>query len=130
MDSLLDALITFAQQTLEKYGEFYPFAAAITSGGELQMVGGETGDERPASQEVLDTLYAGLGDQARRGEIRASGVCFDVRLRGADTDDAIQVSLEHSEGDPANVYLPYKRRRLRRLEYGELFATPGDRRVF
>ncbi len=26
--------------------------------------------------------------------------------------------------------MPYKKRRLRGVDYGELFATPGERRVF
>src|SRR3972149_74655 len=122
MASLLDPLLRFAQQTLGTRGEFYPFAAAVTSGGSIEMIASDTGQDRPASQQVLDGLYAGLVDRASRGDIRATGVCFDVRLRGQNGGDAIRVSLEHVEGNPVNVFLPYKRRTLREIEYGELFA--------
>ena len=39
------------------------------------------------------------------------------------------VALEHAEADPVNVYLPYKHRRPRTIEYGELFTSMGERRV-
>jgi hypothetical protein len=29
-----------------------------------------------------------------------------------------------------NVFLPYTKRRLRGIQYGELFATAGERRLF
>ncbi len=130
MDTLLDPLIQFAQEMLAKHKEFYPFAAAVTSGGAVEMMGGATGEEHPPSQTVIDTLYQGLAERARDGDIRALGVCFDVRLPERDNTDAIQVSLEHASADPVNIFLPYKRQRLRDVKYGELFATVGERRVF
>jgi hypothetical protein len=130
MDEMVDALITFAQQQLEKHGEFYPFGAAIKATGELEMVGAYTGKERPPSAEVIDTLYDGLGKRAWGGEIRASGVCFDVRLQGRDEGDAIEVALEHMKADPVNVFLPYAKGPSGPIEYRELFATRGERRVF
>lgn len=130
MDALLDPLIRFAQEMLAMHGEFYPVAATVTSAGAVEMVGGATGEEHPPSQTVIDTLYRGLAERARAGNIRALGVCFDVRLQERDNTDAIQVSLEHASGDPVNVFLPYKRQRLPDVKYGELFATVGERRVF
>ena len=130
MDALLDALIRFAQEMLAKRGAFFPFAAAVTDTGAVEMVGGYTGEERPPSQAVIDLLYQGLADRARGGEIRASGVCFDVRLTGRDNTDAIQVSLENASAEPVNVFLPYKRQRLGGVKYGQLFATSGERRIF
>ena len=78
----------------------------------------------------MDLLYQGLADRARGGEIRASGVCFDVRLPERDNTDAIQVSLEHPSARTHDVLLPYRPQRLRGVKYGELFATPGERRIF
>lgn len=128
LDSLLDALIRFAQEILEKHGEFYPFAATVTSEGTVEIVGADPGQEHPESQQVIDLLYAGLEGRVQQGGIRAAGVCLDVRL--PDGSDAIQVSLEHVMGDPMRVFLPYKRRRLRGLEYGQVLANTGDRRLF
>jgi hypothetical protein len=81
MDAPLDPLIRFAQEMLAKHGEFYPVAAAVTSAGAVEMIGGAIeGDEHPPSQAVIDALHEGLAERARNGSVRALSVCFDVRL--------------------------------------------------
>jgi hypothetical protein len=67
-----------------------------------------------------------------RSDIRASGIAANVRAtdpEGRETD-AVNVALEHSDAEPVSVFLPYERKRLRGIEYGELFATSSERRVF
>lgn len=128
MEQLLDPLLRLAQRELEQHGEFYPFGAALTGEGDIRMLMATSGEPRPESQPLIDLLYDQLRDQVGGGGIRASGVCFDVRLHSPDTD-AIQVALEHVGADPVAIYLPYTRL-LRGTEYGELFATPGQRHVF
>lgn len=128
MDSLLDMLLRQAQDFLQTHGEFYPFGATVTHQGEIQLAAAYTGSERPDSPAVIDLLYEGFVSSRSRGEIRATGICFDVRLRDRG-QDAIQVALEHSEADPVNVFLPYVKGG-DAPGYGELFATPGERRVF
>ena len=45
--------------------------------------------------------------------------------------DAVRVELEHRDGHAISVLLPYKRKRLRRgLDFGDLSAGPGERRVW
>ncbi len=122
MDALLDALLRFAQQMLDDHGEFYPFAAAISSAGELEMVATVSGQEHPDSSEVIELLYEGLALRAAASEIRATGVCADVRVTppgSTDKTDAIRVSIEHASGDPVEVLVPYRKRKLRAAEYGE-----------
>src|SRR3954453_15811455 len=80
MDSLLDMLLPFAQQQLEEHGEFFPFAASIDSSGALAIVAADLGDDHPASTDVIDSLYEGLAHSAAGGEIRAAGICADVRI--------------------------------------------------
>jgi hypothetical protein len=130
MDTLLDQLIRFAQQTLETRGEFYPFAAALTADGSIEMVAEDVGQENPASHELIDALYAELVGRARKGEIRAAGICSDVRLSGTDGRDAIQVAIEHAYGNPVNVFLPYEKQPGGAVEYEPLVAAAGSRRLF
>lgn len=133
MDALLDILLTFGQDMLQKHGEFYPYGASIDSAGEVQFVGADVGEEHPPSGAVLEVLYDGLRRQAASGEIRAAGVCADVRVAPPGTEDpvdAISVALEHADAEPANVFLPYAKKKLRGIQLGELFATPGERKVF
>src|SRR3954453_20572331 len=132
MDELLDYLVTFAQQMLDKRGEFYPFGATISSDGTLQPAAVASDDEHPESTEVLGLLETGFREQAKQNEIRAAALCADVLVRPADSEptDAIQVAIEHVEADPVIVLLPYTKRRLRGIEYGELTAQTGTSKVF
>lgn len=106
MDSLLEALLRFAQEMLEKRGEFYPVGAVIDSDRQLQLVAADVGEERPDSSAVIDGLYDGFRNQAAAAQIRGSA------------------------GDPVDVLLPYAKRRLRGFDYGQLFAQAGTSPVF
>jgi hypothetical protein len=133
MDSLLDTLLPFAQQQLEKHGEFFPFAASIDSSGAPAMVAVHLGDEHPASTQLIDALYEALARSAASGEIRAAGICADVRVTppgSGDQTDAIRTSIEHAEGDPVEVFMPYAKKRMRGFEFGDLFAQAGTARIF
>ena len=44
--------------------------------------------------------------------------------------DAIAVSLEHRDGEPVDVFVPYEKRRFGGPRFGELTANAGTRRVF
>jgi hypothetical protein len=133
MDALLDTLFGFARQQLEKHGEFFPFAAAIDSVGEPRMVGVYLGEEHPQSAAVIEALYQSLSRAAAGGEIRAAGVCADVRVmppRSSDTTDAISAAIEHRSAEPVDVFLPYSKGQPHGFAFGELFAQRGTSRVF
>jgi hypothetical protein len=134
LDALLDQLFPFAQQMLDKNGEFYPFGAAVTGAGEIKLAAGDMGSEHPDSQSVIDTLLAGFKQQAAAGEVRAVGICLDVRVLppgSSDKSDAICARLEHENGETVQVYMPYRKARLtKKVTYEQLFATAGERVVF
>jgi hypothetical protein len=44
--------------------------------------------------------------------------------------DAIRTSIEHAEGDPVEVFMPYARTRMRGFRFGDLFAQAGTPRIF
>jgi hypothetical protein len=132
LDALLNHLFGFARQQVEGHGEFFPFAAAIGADGELRLVAPQMEEEHPLSTDVIDDLYRVLTAEASSGAIRAAGVCADVLVTppGADTKtDALRAELEHADDDPVRVFLPYRKKRLRGYEWGELFAERGDRHL-
>jgi len=133
LDEILNSLLPFAQQMLAKYGAFHPFAASMNQEGKVALVAGYTGDEHPPSQEVIDLLTDGLRQSARQGEIRAAGICLDVRtIPPGQTQkvDAICAQLEHENGDAVDAYLPYKKPWLRRVKFGQLLAAKRQRTFF
>ncbi len=126
LDGLLNAALPFAQEMLEKHGDFLPYGVSLSLEGEGSMVTGYEGDERPISSEVLSLLIDGLRQQ--RDRLRAAALVSDVRAGGS---DAIRVELEHSEGPTMAVLLPYQKKRLRRgVEYGSLQASASTGHIW
>lgn len=61
LDALLNASLPFAQQMLEKRGEFFPYGSVISLDGEMRMVAGEPGQgDRPLSNDVIATMLAAI----------------------------------------------------------------------
>jgi len=109
LDELHNFLLPFAQEMLAKYGEFYPFGAS---------------SEHPPSQHMIDLITQGFYEKAMNGVIRAAGICYDVRTLPpgeVKKSDAICISLEHRSGDAVDILVPYKKKWLRKVVYGELF---------
>jgi hypothetical protein len=129
LDQLLAAVLGFAQQQLSHRGELYPYAAAIGDAGQAEMIAARPNskDEYPLAADVVRSCRAALVSQ--RDYIRAGAVVATISL--AEGGDAIRVDLEHAEGQALTVLLPYSRhRRHKSIEYGQLRAVVGERRVW
>ena len=131
IEQLLNYLLPFAEQMLSKHGEFYPYAATMDAGGEVQAVSAAP-DEQPDVGDLLLTLHAELREQASRGAIRASGIAADVTLTDPDSGkvmDAVQLELDHAETDAVDVYVPYETED-DGIKFGELVAAAGQAPIF
>ena len=132
IELILNYLLPFAERMLSKHGEFYPFAATMDSGGEVQAVSAAAEEERPDVGELLLALHAELRGQASEGTIRASGIASDVSLTdpdSGDVTDAVQLELDHAETDAVDVYVPYTTG-TEGVQFGELAAAPGQAPIF
>lgn len=126
-DELVGAGLEVAERMLRKNGEFIPFAVVWKTGeeqSELVMVV-EDFDALPESPKVIEQTVAALRDQ--RDELDAVALVVDVLVNG---EDAASVQLEHREGVELTVFQPYRKKKLRRLELGELIAQEGERRIW
>jgi hypothetical protein len=133
LDQLLNVALEFAQKMLKQHGEFFPFGASMALDGKITMDGATTGKEKPPSQELLDLLSESYTERANKGELRAAAVCADVRVPPPGSEaktDAIQVGLEHANGEAVTVFLPYQKGWFGRVRYGNLFASARDRQFF
>jgi hypothetical protein len=135
MDELLDVSVRAAQRQLDAAGAFYPFAVALSAPGETSLVTPEvrTGPGRVADvTEVLALCWTALAEQ--REALRAAAVVSDV---GGPDGDAIAVALEHRDGPPVEVFLPYAlqgktrgKKPAQKVLYGELAAVAASRRLW
>lgn len=127
LDSLVGAVLGFAQQQLAAHGEFFPFAAAVNADGTTEMVAPDLHDEHPRSADVIDACVAALVSQ--RDSIRAGAIVADIRLPDQ-SSDAIRVDLEHAEGHALTVVLPYAKRRRNKIDYAPIQAHAGHHRIW
>ncbi|MBQ3481790.1 MAG: hypothetical protein IJH48_05545 [Oscillospiraceae bacterium] len=132
-EELLDFLLFFAEHQLKKRGEFYPFGAVMLESGEITATAFYDADnEFPDSTEEIGILTEIHKEEAEKGEIRASGICWDakVSLENSDMTDAIVISLEHRESYSVVVGQPYRLGFLKKLDLSNIFALDGRHDVF
>jgi hypothetical protein len=132
-DSLLNAVMPFAQKMLTKNREFYPFGATMSTGGEISLVAGATGNEHPESAAVIDVIEKGFRESASSGKVRATALAIDVRITppGKSTkQDAVEVRIDHRDNDSVRVIYPYSFSGSGEVLLEEPFAVPGDGRIF
>jgi hypothetical protein len=131
--ALLESLLPFAQQQLEKHGEFSPFGATMLTSGDIGFAASYLDEEHWAAAESLELLIDGLRSSASLGEIRAAGVCFDaltIPPGASEKADAICLKLAHATLDPIDVFFPYKKGWLGSVSYTEGFAAEGSLTLF
>jgi hypothetical protein len=131
IEKLLKYLLPFAEEKLNRDGEFYPYAAVVADDGELKSVPAGEGEE-PDVGDLLLALHEELRQRAADGSIRASGIAADVTLTDPDTGetrDAVQVELDHAEADAVDIYVPYESA-ADGIKFGELVSAAGGAPVF
>lgn len=134
LDGLLNALLPFAQQMLEKHAGLVPFGAMLDADGRITQAMPQAASgagESTGARVHLDGLVASFRHQHEQEGLRAVALCWDATMtKDGERVDAIAVGLEHSEGEAVNVYLPYTKRRFRGYAYGELIVGAREAVVF
>jgi hypothetical protein len=134
LNQLLNALLPMAEMLLAKQGEFYPIGAIMLSDGEIRHVGAKIeGDEHPPSQSLIDLLNETFQMEAKKGKLRAAGICYDVLTVPPGKhkrQDAICCGLEHCLGEAVDVFKPYVRSGDGNFQYDEIFAAKRTPQFF
>ena len=131
-EALMNAVLPFARQMLNRYGEFFPYGGAMRPDGQLVSVAGYDGQEHPPSQEVIRLLKDGFVAGAKNGQYKATALIYDVRVNLPTTgekSDAIAVSLNHQGAYSVIVYFPYKILD-GKAALGTAFAQKGEADIF
>ena len=131
-EELLNALLPFAVNQLKKYGEFYPFGAVMCNNNEISFTAVDNGEKYPDSTEMINRLTELHNEQAKKGEIKASGICWNATdsLENGKQSDAIVISLEHRENYSVLVGQPYRIGLFKKLNLDAIFAQNGKHDVF
>jgi hypothetical protein len=127
LDGLLNAVLPFAEQTIAKYGELFPFGASVNTSGDLAMLAADPAiGEQPASNEVLQMLRQGV--QRSLDTTRAVAFVVDVLVEGS---DAIRMEMEHREGTAIVVLAPYTHSRFNKsVTLGQMSVSAAPLQVW
>lgn len=133
-ERLLEAVLPFAEQTLNKYGEFYPFGACLGQDGQISLLQPDTGTERPEPDELVALAKNSFRRLAAENTITTSAVVVNMRLRklGKDDVDAIAVMLDDREDYSIIMYYPYSKeeRLTKRFRFEAPLTQAGENAVF
>jgi hypothetical protein len=134
IERLCDYCLAFAKESLKSRGELPPFAV-IRRGGALVPVFPKTDERTPISgPEAAQALTTGLRRLATEQQATVLALCWDefVSIEGAPgtKTDAIVIGLEHENGEAADVFVPYRKRRLLGYSFGEMIAIERVRNFF
>ena len=132
VEKLMNAMLPFAEQMLEKHGEFLPYGAAMTPAGKVVSIGGYDGREHPPSQDIIKLLKDSFRSAAKAKKYKATGIFFDVRTvppGAVEKTDAVAIALDHKDNYSVVVYYPYKLKS-GKVQFGQVFATAGANDIF
>ena len=132
LDGLLDFGLPFAFEMLGNYGEFFPFASAVETSGEVVAVSVHQETEDPPAVRVIEDLRRVFRSSAENGEYRATALFYSVSVENPDTgvvSDSVAVDLDHVAGESLVVFFPYEVSGAE-LTVGEAFAQSGAGAVF
>lgn len=131
-EQLLRILMGNAEKWLKQFGEFHPFGAVLTEGGEVQPADTVDTSKRFDPVQMVDAMHKRFREGAIRGELRATAMAIDVRVvppGKAQKSDAVCVRLDHRDGYSAEICFPYQLGK-NGPQIGEPFAGPGKHEVF
>jgi hypothetical protein len=132
-EKLLDSLIPFAKEMLQKHHAFLPFGGHIASDGTIGHEGAYNGQEQPPSQELLKILKQAHQRDARDKKIRACATIYDIRTippGRTQKQDAIAAAVDHVSGYSVVVVFPYTLDAEKKLIIEPPFVMDGGHDIF
>lgn len=133
LDTLINAVVPFAQRMLTEYGAFLPYGGVLTSEGAVEMIGTGEIEGEPSVEEVYASVLATCRKRMSDGDVAAIALVTDVMTNTPDDDepsDAVCAHMEHAEGECYDVFLPYDRVEGAPPAFREIFAVDSDAEVF
>jgi hypothetical protein len=113
IEQLIQYSVGFADETLTKHGEFYPFAAYIGPIGELVPIGIQSEKEYPDSNDLIGEFETLFEERKTKGEIVAYAIAIDVRITNSQfpqSTDTIAIKTYHMQRQQQiTYYFPYQK---------------------
>ena len=110
---LITEAVKAASYLIEHNSGFLPLVLYLQADNQLAFAdfsGQDALEHQPEALDYLALAQAALRPLALRGEIRATALACDVRMKtavDAPSTDAIRVDLEHQDGGSLSFFQPY-----------------------
>lgn len=133
LEELLNGSLDLAEKMLSDYGEFYPYATALTKSGKIEDLGIWKGKEYPKSKDVISDLEEYLQKGVGEGRYKATALILNVSMKkdqGAEKQDSILLRMEHESGLALDIFKPYQLLALGKVQYGDIVASEGNKQFF
>ena len=131
-EELMNQIISFSEEMLNKYGEFYPYGSVMNNDQSIRPVAYYDGNDQPQSQDVINNLTKIYKEYAQKKEIRASAIIWNAKMKSPVTNemiDVVIVSIEHKEKYSVQVVFPYTITN-GKVSWGDVFAMKGLNNIF
>ena len=130
LNLLLDHAFSWGCDTLESQGYFHPYAITLQEDDSLQRSGELTDEEKAKDpEELLKQIHATLAAGCRQNMHKAVAVGVDVKVQRFKSEGyvkAIEVTIEHVDGNSFECFLPYKKNEDGSVQYGAVFSNPTE----
>ena len=124
-------LLGAARDLLVAQGAFPPFGAVQHRDGHLALSATHLHSTTATPELHFSTLVDGL--RAQRSELRALGICSDIRATApcpAEATGAVQINLEASDGVTVEAVVPYSLVQPGNVFFFRAFVRPATPFVF
>ena len=131
-DTLLNLLLPFALEMIERSQTFYPFGGFINQSGEFEQLSMEH-IHNAEPKEIVNTFLKAFEEGVRSGDYRAFGICALMRaeLPGQQgKQNVIVVSMEDETAVAVDSYLPYDQNAEGAVTHGQLISELVEPTVF
>jgi len=129
---LLDSTFPFVTDLLKKYGEFFPFASAISVYDSIAQIGTYEGNEKPLSDKLIIELKIAI--IAKKERYKVIAIFYDVRAINPKTNiksDAIAVFVEAINDDKSiTFYYPYHLTDNKHLIFFDAWREENNKEIF
>jgi len=131
---LIDGTFPLIDTLLEKYGEFFPLAAAILQNDRIASVATYDGDERPKSDTVIADLKEAIKVGFKNREYKAAVIFYDIYVTHPETNiksDAVAIIYESAEENfGLKFFYPYKLSEKKELTYDRGWYNEIPKEIF
>jgi hypothetical protein len=130
-EALILVLVQAAARLLQQTSDFVPFGAWMAPDGPISFLAGYSQQDSPDPEAIVEMLTQALTTKARQQQARATGICRPrwLTLRG-EKIRTIGITLEHSQGQALEIFLPYQHTPSGELAYGQPLRSPASLHVF